>query len=513
MPSRIAFLLAAILAFSPAFVAAQQPAALPAQSTATKQAPDKDAPAPKPAVTHHRATIGGKAIAYTATAATIDLTNDKNELIGRMFYVAYTQDDVADASKRPLTFLFNGGPGSSTIWLHMGSFAPVRVKTADAASTPPAPYELVPNDESLLDESDLVFVDAMGTGFSRIVGKGEPKDFYGTDPDVAAFAQFIERYLSANSRWNSPKYLLGESYGTTRAAALLNVLQSRGTAFNGAILVSSYLNAWDDFNGPPFASDLAYELYLPTMAASAWYHDKLNPKPSDLKAFLDEVRRFALGDYAHALAQGSHLPAAERDAVVKRLQQFTGMPDSMIRNANLRVTPDRFEKELMRGERRTVGRLDSRFIGIDHDAAGESPEYDAADAAVAAPFVAAFNGYIRGELKFEPTDLYKPTNYPEVGRSWDDHHRVDGRNYPMPDVAEDLRQAMSKNPNLRIFSANGYYDFATPFFETEYTLSHMGLDPSLEKNITYGYYESGHMIYLHDASRRQMKADIAAFYK
>jgi carboxypeptidase C (cathepsin A) len=480
-------------------------------STSEKQAAEPIQAPPRAAVTHHRLTLAGRTIAYTATAATTDLKNEKDELIGRMFYVAYTADG-AEAAARPVTFVFNGGPGSSTIWLHMGSFGPIRVETAEGQATSPAPYQLVENGESLLDKTDMVFIDAMGTGFSRITGKGQPKDFYGTDPDVAAFAQFIERYLSGAGRWNSPKFLLGESYGTTRACALLNALQGKGTAFNGAVLVSSYLNAYDDFNAPAFANDLPYELYVPTMAATAWYHDKLDPKPADLTAFLAEVRQFALGDYAHALAQGSHVLPAEVSAVVAKLHRYTSMPESMIRNANLRVTPERFEKELLRGDRRTVGRLDARFRGIDRDAAGEVPDFDAADAAIAAPFVAAFNAYVRSDLTFEPADLYRPTNYPEVGKDWDDHHRVAGNRFDMPAVTEDLREAMSKNPRLKIFSANGYYDFATPFFETEYGLAHMGLDPSLEKNLTFGYYPSGHMIYLNGPSRKQMRSDLVKFY-
>ena len=480
-------------------------------STTEKQGPESYKPAPKPAVTHHRIVVAGRTIPYTATAATIDLKNAKDELIGRMFYVAYTEDE-AESATRPLTFVFNGGPGSSTIWLHMGSFGPVRVDATDAQSTPPPPYKVADNPDTILDKTDLVFVDAMGTGFSRIMGKGEPKDFYGTDQDVDAFAQFIERYAGATGRWNSPKFLLGESYGTTRGAALLRTMQSRGMQFNGAVLVSCYLNAFDDFNGPAFSNDLPYALYLPTMAAAAWYHNRLEPKPADLVSFLQEVRQFALGDYAHALAQGSGLEPAERDAIAAKLHRYTAMPLALILNANLRVSPDRFEKELLRGERRTIGRLDARFRGIDHDAAGESPEFDAADAAFGGAFTAAFNDYIRSTLKFETDELYKPTNYPDVGRDWDSHHRTGGGRFELPDVAEDLREAMSKSPRLRIFAANGYFDFATPFFETEYTISHMGLDPALEKNIAFGYYQSGHMIYLNAAARRQMKSDISRFY-
>ena len=503
---------AAVLAVLP--VRAEQP---PAEPSSEAKPPAKEAPAPpispapKPAVTHHRITLGAKTIPYTATAGTIDLKDAKGETIARMFSVAYTAEGP-DAKARPVTFAFNGGPGSSSLWLHMGSFGPVRVETSDARPTPPPPYRIVENSRSLLDRTDLVFIDAVGTGFSRIVGKGEPRNFYGTDADVEAFAQFIERWVSANGRWNSPRYLLGESYGTTRGAALLAHLERAGMAFNGAIFVSSYLNAWDDFSGPSFSNDLPYELYLPTMAATAWYHKKLDPAPPALPAFLDEVRAFALGEYAQALAKGNHLAEPERAAVAAKLHRYTGLSEAFLRNANLRIDPGRFAKELLRGERRTVGRLDARFEGIDHDAAGEFPEYDAANNAFGSAFTAALNAYLRDTLGYQTGDLYKPTNYAEVGKDWDDRHRVGGNRAPMPDVAEDLRQAMTINPNLRIFSANGYFDFATPFFETEYTVAHMGLDPKLEKNISFGYYESGHMIYLHEPALDALRADLAKFY-
>jgi carboxypeptidase C (cathepsin A) len=348
----------------------------------------------------------------------------------------------------------------------------------------------------------------MGTGWSRIAGKGEPKMFYGTDADVASFGQFVQRWVSANGRWNSPKFLLGESYGTTRAAGMLDWLSERGMAFNGAIMVSSYLNAYDDFSGPAFASDLGYVLYLPTMAATAFYHDRVQPKPASLESFVQEARAFALGEYSRALAQGGKLSDAERDAVVAKLVRFTAMPEAAIRNGNLRIDPGRFQKELLRNERRTVGRLDSRFQGIDHDAAGETPESDAASAAFQSAIVASFNAYAHDKLGYVTDDLYRPTSYREVNRDWDFRHR----NAPMPDMAEDLRSAMSSNPRLKIFSANGYYDFATPFFETEYTMSHMGLEPAIEKNVVYGFYPSGHMIYIHPPSRKQMKQDLAKFY-
>ena len=506
-----AALAAALLAAGP--VAGQETPGepKPASPPAAKEAPPPIPPAPKPAVTHHRITLGGKTIAYTAAAGTIDLKNDKGETTARMFAVAYTGEGP-DAKARPVTFAFNGGPGSSSLWLHMGSFGPVRVETSDAQPTPPAPYRIVENSRSLLDRTDLVFVDAVGTGFSRIVGKGEPKNFYGTDQDVEAFAQFIERWVNANGRWNSPKYLLGESYGTTRGAALLAHLERAGMAFNGAIFVSSFLNAWDDFTGPAFSTDLPYELYLPTMAATAWYHKKLDPAPPALPAFLDEVRAFALGEYAQALAKGNRLGEPERAAVAARLRRYTGLSETFLRNANLRIDPGRFEKELLRGERRTVGRLDARYEGIDHDAAGEFPEYDAANTAFGSAFTAALNAYLRDTLGYQTDDLYKPTNYGEVGKDWDFRHGTDGNRAPMPDVAEDLRAAMTANPSLRIFSANGWFDFATPFFETEYTIAHMGLDPKLEKNIVFGYYPSGHMIYLHEPALDALRADLAKFY-
>jgi carboxypeptidase C (cathepsin A) len=493
--------------------AAQESADAKAEGKAAKEPTPAPTPSPAaaPASIHQRLTLNGKPIAYAATAATVDLKDAKNETTARMFFVAYTADG-ADAKQRPVTFLFNGGPGSASLWLHMGSFGPMRVETPDAQPAPPPPYRLIENSESLLDRTDLVFVDAVGTGFSRIVGKGEPKDFYGTDQDVEAFGQFIERWVGANNRWNSPKFLLGESYGTTRGAALLLYLERKGMAFNGAVFVSSYLNAWDDLNGPPFANDRAYQLYLPTLAATAWHYKKVDPRPADLSVFLAEVRKFALGEYGLALAQGANLDAATRARIAAKLHAYTGLPEAYILNANLRLDPSRFQKELLRGERRTVGRLDGRYQGIDHDAAGEIPEYDPSGTAIAAAYTAALNAYVRGTIGYKTEDLYKPSNYEEVGKDWDDRHRTDFGRAPMPDVAEDLRAAMSINPSLRLFAANGYFDFATPFFETEYTIAHMGLDPSLEKNISYGYYPSGHMIYLHEPSLKQMKADLARFY-
>ena len=501
-PSAAGFI-AFVLAANP--LAAQQPAKPPADSIL------KPIPAESSTVTPHSVTIDGQLIKYSARAGNILLKNDSSVAIGSMFYVAYTRDG-ADLRRRPVTFLFNGGPGSSSVWLHLGSFAPVRVATSDAEPTPPAPYSVTENPFSLLDRTDLVFVDAMSTGFSRLVGKGQGKDFFGTDQDIRAFGDFILRYATVFGRWNSPKYLLGESYGTTRAAGLANALQDRGMPLNGLVLVSSWLNSYVDFGSPPNSLEITYQLFLPTMAATAWYHHALPHEHASLPTLLQEVREFALGAYQHALNQGSRLSDPERDSVVARMHEYTGLGEEFIRRARLRITPDRFQKELLRGKLRTVGRLDARFVGVDHDAAGESPEYDAADVAISGPFTSAFNQYLQSELHYDGGSTYLTSNYPVVGADWDNRHRVAGGRWPIPDVSEDLRQAMSRNPYLRVFSANGYYDFATPFFETEYTLQHMGLDPALEKNISYGYYESGHMIYLHQAALAQLKHDLATFY-
>ena len=506
MKKLILILMLGLLAVPAAFADEGSPDAAADKSAADKGAPPKE----EKSVTHHSVSVGGKSVAYDATAGTLLIKNDKDEPVASMFYVAYTATG-ADAAHRPVTFVFNGGPGSSSMWLHMGSFAPVRVMTPDAQFTPPAPYDLEPNPYSLIDKSDLVFVDAIGTGFSKTVGKGEGKDFYGVDQDVSAFGRFIQRYVSVNARWNSPKFLLGESYGTTRAAGLSYWLEQKGLALNGVVLVSSWLDAYVDFFGPNYAVDEPYELYLPTMAATAWYHKKIANPPANLADFVQQARDFALGDYASALAKGDRLTPSEQQAVAQKLSAFTGLSVDYLLKAKLRVTPDRFQKELLRDEARVTGRLDARYLGIDHDSAGESPESDPASSAFGPAIVAAFNNYVRTQLNFGTDLSYKPTDY-AVGNDWDWSHTVNGNKAPLFDVAEDLRAAMSEDPHMLVFSANGYYDFATPFFETEYTLAHMGLDPSLTKNIRYGFYESGHMIYMHEAALKALKADLAKFY-
>jgi len=469
-------------------------------------APAAAVPRERTSVTHHTVKIVGKDIVYTATAGTLLLKNDDGASIASVFYTAYT---AAGARNRPVTFAYNGGPGSSSMWLHMGSFGPRRVATANGGTTVPAPYRIADNESSLLDKTDLVFIDAVGTGYSTIVGKGKPTDFFGVDEDVRAFDQFVRRWVGANDRWNSPKYLFGESYGTTRSASLVNALQNHGMAFTGVILLSTVLD-YGTLIGGPGGQVLPDVFFLPTEAAVAWYHNRIPNRPASLLAFLADARRFAQAEYAPALMHVPELTPAETAAVAEKLHAYTGLSSAYLIRNGLRLEPGQFEKELLRDQGRTVGRLDGRYLGYDGDLNGESTEYDATDAAITAPYTTAFNVYLRDELKWQSDDLYKPTNYGIVNAHW--NFRRGGRDILAPSVVDDLRAAMTKNPLLRVFSANGYYDLATPFFATEYSLAHLGLPPALRSHITYGYYPSGHMVYLVDDELHAMKRDVAAFY-
>jgi carboxypeptidase C (cathepsin A) len=464
------------------------------------------------AVTHHALRLDGANLAYTARAGTITLRDRDDRPTARVFYTAYTLDG-ASPNRRPVTFLYNGGPGSSTIWLRMGSFGPVRVRTADAHTTPGPPYDLEDNRYSLLDKTDLVFIDMPGSGYGRIIGAGKPKDFWGVDQDADAFAQFIQRYLTNFNRWNSPKFLFGESYGTTRSAVLSGVLATRGIALNGIVLLSSFLNPAVDYNdGAPIGGgDWGYVLYLPTEAATAWYHGALG-RGTSLQSLLSQVKRFALGEYLDALGQGAALPPDRYNAVVSELHRYTGLSESYIRNSNLRVPYDRFENELMRERGITVGRLDSRFQTYVLDRPEVSPDWDATDSAIDGAFVATGNYYMRQVLKYDTPLMYRSEIYDEIysdGNSWDFKHGNDPQTF---NVAADLAQTMTYNPRLRIFSANGYFDFATPFFATQYVLDHLYINPALRRNITYGFYESGHMVYLHPAALAKFHADLERWY-
>lgn len=482
----------------------------------TKHDEEKPAPIPqeKNSVTHHEGTFSGRSIHYTATAGTLLIHNEEDKPYGSIFYVAYTEDGV-DAKNRPVTFLYNGGPGSATLWLHMGSVGPVRVMTASPAASGAPPYQVVPNQYSLLDKTDLVFIDAPLTGFSKTVGKATDKDFRGVDQDLTAFDKFIERYVTVNQRWNSPKFLMGESYGTTRSAGLAGMLQESGVSLNGVILVSSILN----YNVSAPGLDVIYWGNLPSYAAIAWYHNKIANKPADIKAFLREVRAFARGEYSEALAEGDLLSPEKFDAIAAKVAAYTGLSVQYVKESKLRIAPSRFRKELLRDEGDILGRYDARFEGTDIDNAGENPGYDPSDTGIAGAFTAAFHDYLSRELKYDTTDTYYV--HTESNTPWDQTHHPSGgggggggRGYGqrMPDVAMDLADAMRKNPKLKVFSANGLFDLATPFFLTEYDLAHMMVTPQIAKNVEFGYYPSGHMIYLNVDALKDLKRDLDGFY-
>ena len=473
-------------------------------------------------------TISGQTIPYDAYAGTIVVhpkgwddvpqNEDKDEKNlppqASMFYAAYFKSGEQNG-QRPVTFFYNGGPGSSTIWLHMGAFGPRRVVTPDNSHTPAAPYPVVNNEYSLLDATDLVFVDAPGTGFSRIAGKDREKAFYGVDADAQAFADFIAQFLAKYGRWNSPKYLFGESYGTTRSGALINLLETeRFTDFNGVILLSQCLN-YDTFLDAPQlnpGNDLTFELALPTYTASAWYHHKLPDAPSELVPLLTEVEHFAMTDYAVALAAGSTLAHDQREAIVAKLHLYTGLPVDYIEKSNLRVDAGQFEKTLKGDSDTTTGRLDTRFSGPTLDPLSREAEYDPQSASLGSAYVSALNDYVRRDLKFGEGREYKPET--DVEKSWNFLHQPPGSPAPLAqavNVMVDLANAMKYNPNLKVLVNGGYFDLATPFYEGVYEMQHLQIPASLQKNIDFKFYESGHMVYAHEASLKDLHRNVAAF--
>ena len=488
--------------------AQEHPAAPPHETMADASKTPEAAPLVETSsVTKHAIQINGKTLAYTATAGTLILKKDDAKPWASVFYVAYTLDGVQNLSKRPITFTFNGGPGSSSVWLHLGALGPKRVAMGPDGEQPKPPYQLVDNDDTALEFTDLVFIDPVTTGFSRAAPGQKEADFHGFDGDLESVAEFIRLYSVRADRWGSPKFLAGESYGTTRAAALSQyLLDKQGIYLNGITLISSVLN----FETISFASgnDLPYALFLPSYTATAWYHKKL-PKDlqGDLEKAIGESRRFAGNEYTVALMKGDKLTAAERTSVVHELARLTGLPEAFIEEANLRVSMQRFAKELLRSERKTIGRYDSRLEGLDHDAAGESPEYDPSYASVQGVYTAMFNAYVRGELGYKSdqpyqilTDKVQPWNYEKFQNRY-------------VNVAGMLRDAMSENPNLRVMIANGYYDLATPFFATEYTVSHLGLEPALSNHVSLTYCEAGHMLYTKKSCLDSLHGSMADFYQ
>ncbi len=487
-----------------------------------KKPEDAKPEAPKPEVqdklveTKHRITLNGETFAYTVTTGTLVL-KEESEKDGAsegekpkatFFFIAYTRDDVRDPRTRPVTFSFNGGPGSSSVWLHMGVLGPRRTAMTDIGELPPPPYRLVENEYSLLDVSDLVFIDPVGTGFSRAVTGEKDRAYHGFKKDVESVGDFIRLYTTRYGRWLSPKFLIGESYGTTRAAGLSGYLQDRhGLYLNGIMLISSILNfATADFR---VGNDLPHIMFLPTFTATAWYHKKLDADlQQDLRATLDQAEQFALNEYASALMQGDALGADARANIVKRLAQLTGLTPEYIERTNLRIDIFRFIKELLRDQRRTVGRLDSRFQGTERDAAGESVENDISFSNIIGPYTATFYDYVRRELKFESDLPYEILSL-KVNAQWS---FTEFENQYV-NVADTLRKAMSINPFLKVFVANGYYDLATPYLATEYTFNHLGLDESLRGNVSMTYYEAGHMMYIHIPSLAQLKQDLVTFMR
>jgi carboxypeptidase C (cathepsin A) len=455
--------------------------------------------------TSHGVRIDGREIKYTATAGTLPIRLDDGKLAARMFFVAYTKDGENPRS-RPLAFLYNGGPGSASIWLHMGSFAPRKVQMADEGFQPAPPYRLVDNEHSLLDTTDLVFVDAISTGFSRTVAGVDPKQFHGVSGDIRAFGEFIRGYLASYDRWPSPKFLIGESYGTIRSAGLAQELQSRhGIELNGVVLLSALLS-YQTLRPAP-NNDVAYAALLPTYTATAWYHKRLPAElGGDLEAALRASREFAWGEYLQALARGNTLSDGERRAVAQKLARLSGVSAEFAEQCNLRISSGRYRKELLRDRRLSVGRLDSRFTGVDLDAAGEQQEFDPSNAALQGAYTALFADYVENDLKWQ-SDLHYPTSGNVRPWKWDDFENR------YMDMTEPLRQTMARNPFLKVLFLAGYYDMATPFAGAEFNASHLGYDATFAERVEFAYYEGGHMMYIRPAAHQRLKADVARFIR
>jgi carboxypeptidase C (cathepsin A) len=541
MKQAIAVIIVAVLAATAA-VALAKDASTDKSTTAAPAASKGAFFKPEESTSNGSVTVEGNTVSYQAVAGTLivhgkdwddvtqtaavgdddkpaadaDKAKAEKPAEASMFYVAYFRRG-GDQGSRPVTFLFNGGPGSSTVWLHMGAFGPKRVVTADDTHTAAAPYQLINNDYSLLDASDLVFVDAPGTGFSRIAGKDKEKAFYGVDEDAHAFAEFVTAFLTRYGRWNSPKYLFGESYGTPRSAVLVNDLETnRAVDFNGVILLSQILNFDLSVDGPETnpGVDLAYEVALPTYAATAWYHHKMPNNPKDLVPFVQQVEHFAMTDYALALAQGSSLSPARRAAIAAKLHDYTGLPLWYILKANLRIDGGEFEQNLQNDTDTTTGRLDTRFSGPTMDPLSKEADYDPQSAAISSAYVSAFNDYVRKVLNFGQDKVYKPEI--DVFKWWSFKHKQPGAEFAFPgatNVMPDLASAMKYNPDLKVLLNGGYFDLATPYYEGWYEMHHLPIPDKLQANIEYRYYQSGHMVYAHEAALKELHDNVADFIR
>ena len=479
--------------------------------------PDSVKPAPatagmveeKPIQTHHSITIGkapnARTLTYTVTTGRLPLRSDKGEIEGQVFYMAYTLDGVTDRSRRPLMFSFNGGPGSASVWLHLGALGPRRVRMEDEGWLPAPPYQLVDNDQTWFEFTDLVFIDPVGTGFSRAATPELGKKFWSLKGDIASVGEFIRLYLTRGERWTSPLYVVGESYGTTRAAGLSGWLVDHGIALNGVVLVSTILNFgttdWTTGN------DLPYALMVPTYTATAWYHKKLAAELQNrpLREVLDESERWVLDEYIPGLARGDRLSPDQRRRQGDQLARFTGLDRGFVERSNQRIELGRFETELLRDRNRAVGRLDTRFQGISAIQGSEYPDFDPSMAAIRPPYTAMFNDYVRRELGYQ-SDLEYYILGGGIGARWN----FDSDNGYI-DVGETLRGAFARNPHMRLFIAFGYYDAATPYFAAEYSVEHLRLDPSLKGSVKRGYYPAGHMMYIHQPSLVQLRKDVGDF--
>lgn len=542
-PFLVAVLAVPVLILAPALPAQNEKPAANSDGTAERSTKASEPAPPPDSITQGTIDAGGQHITYTAIAGTITVgatDTDDAQLgpdgkplpgsqlalsapkepadappVAHMFYVAYFKTG-ANAEDRPITFFYNGGPGSSTMWLHMGSLGPKYVETAGDTHLPGAPYKLIDNTDSLLDVSDEVFIDMPGTGFGRLAGKDAGKTFWGVDQDAEAFARFIARFLAKYDRWNSPKFLFGESYGTTRSAVLANILENeKSIDLNGVMLLGQIFNFSILTGGSRPGMDLPFELALPTYAATAWYHKKLSPEPAALDPFLKEVEDFAMGEYMHALAEGNNLSDAEKQQVAEKLHEYTGLPVDYIIKANLRVNAGEFEKTFDDPEGMTTGRYDTRFLGPTLDPLSEGSEYDPQSTAISSAYFSLVNLYLRQNLKYGEGQTYLPHALFD-GAHWDWSRQGSGRLLTGAiglNVSDDLAQAMKTNPRLKVMVNDGYYDLATPFFAAEYEEEHLPIPASLTKNIEYNWYESGHMAYVRDECRKLLHDRVASFIR
>jgi carboxypeptidase C (cathepsin A) len=484
----------------------QMPSVSPTPTPAPKPSPSPEQKEEPPVVTKHSVTVGGKRLNYTVTTGFMPLKDSKTgETEAKIFYMAYTLDGVANPASRPLMFSFNGGPGSASVWLHMGAIGPKRVKMMDDGMMPPPPYEMEDNQQTWLDQTDLVFIDPVGTGYSRATKPENASKFFGVRGDIESVGEFIRLYLGRSERWSSPLFLVGESYGTTRASGLSDYLFEHGIGLNGIALISTVMN----FQTLRFAdnNDLPLVLYLPSYATTAWYHKRLSAQmqAKPVSQVAQEARQFASNEFMPALMRIDSLSPQERSALSEKFSQYTGLNKDYIERNNFRIELGKFNKELLRDQRRTTGRLDSRFLGIDRSASGDDPDTDPSMNAIRPPYTAAFNDYVRRELGYKSdTEYYILGGGITSPWNWN-------TNNGYADTSMPLKDAMAKNPYMKIFIACGYYDMATPFYAAEYTVSAMNLDPAIRKNVSFQYYEAGHMMYIEKNSLKKLKDDVGAF--